>query len=82
MHKLLSVGLALAAGAVAGALGGNIRWAHAEGETPPRSQYFCFEASDINDLQTKANAAAQRGWHMAQAVGHPGASIWCFEQRR
>jgi hypothetical protein len=43
--------------------------------------YFCFQASSLTDLTTKANTAAQRGWRMVEGIGQPGASVWCFEQR-
>jgi len=81
MSKQLTVGLALVAGAFGGALSGAIGSARADDDVP-RSAYFCFEASNVSDLTTKANAAAQRGWRMVEGVGHPGASIWCFTQRR
>lgn len=80
-HKLLSVSLAFALGALAATILGTVRSAQAD-EDLPRAGYFCFQASGVQDLQTKANAAAQRGWRMVEGVGQPGASLWCFEQAR
>ncbi len=72
----------LAAGALGASLLGVIRDARAEDETP-RAAYFCFEASDANDLMVKSNAAAQRGWEMVAATaGRASAGTWCFKQRR
>jgi hypothetical protein len=81
MKKLAVVALCLASGALGAALFGVIRDARAE-DDPPRAPYLCFEASDVNDLQVKANAAAQRGWEMVAATSGRGAGTWCFKLRR
>ena len=71
---------AFALGALIATIFGTVRSAHAEDQVRPAG-YFCFQASSVMDLQTKANAAAQHGWRMVEGIGQPGASVWCFEQR-
>jgi hypothetical protein len=78
-RKHLGLVLAFSLGALAAAALGAVRSAQAEVE--PKAGYFCFEASGVQELQTKANAAARRGWRMVQGVGQPGGSLWCFEPR-
>ncbi len=75
--KLIAVfSLGVLAATVLGAIGK----ARAEDQVRPAG-YFCFQASSVADLTTKANAAAQRGWRMVQGIGQPNASLWCFEPR-
>ena len=57
-----------------------VRSAHAQDQVRPPG-YFCFQATSVQDLTTKANAAAQRGWRMVEGIGQPNASVWCFEPR-
>ena len=80
-HKLFSVAVAFALGAAAATVSGAVRSAQADDEKIRPAGYFCFQASSVNDLTTKANAAAQRGWRMVEGIGQPGASVWCFEPR-
>ena len=79
-HKLFSVALAFTLGAATATVLGAVSSAQADEKIRPAG-YFCFHASDVNDLQTKANAAAQRGWRMVEGIGMPSASVWCFEPR-
>lgn len=81
MRKLAVVALSLASFAMGAALFGVIREARA-GDEAARAAYFCFEASNVNDLMTKANAAARQGWEMVAGTAGRGAGTWCFKQRR
>ena len=80
-YRHLGVLGAFAAGALVATAVGSIRSARAEGDRISPAGYFCFQASNVTDLQTKANAAAQRGWRMVEGIGQPNASLWCFEPR-
>jgi hypothetical protein len=82
-HKLWGVAGAFVLGAVCATAFGAVRAAQADSKDDevPSAGYFCFQASGVLDLQTKANAAAQRGWRMVEGIGQPGASVWCFERR-
>jgi hypothetical protein len=72
----MGVLVAFVVGCVAGSRAGVQRAEAASIEQ--RWAYFCFEASSIDDLHTKANAAGLRGWEMSAASN----STWCFRQRR
>ena len=79
----LSISLSLIVGCVAGSTGYGVPKAEAAAVVEQRWSYFCFEASSVDDVSFKANAAGMRGWEMASATtGANGQSIWCFRQPR
>jgi len=83
----LLVSLAFIGGCVAGASRYGVSSAQASNGSyvvEQRWAYFCFQESNIDDINFKANAAGARGWEMVAASGSAnGASnVWCFRQPR
>jgi len=79
----LSISLAFIVGCVAGSSRYGVPKAEAAAVVEQRWSYFCFEASGVDDVSFKANAAGMRGWEMASATAsESGATIWCFRQPR
>jgi len=79
----LSVSLAFIVGCVAGSSRYGVPKAEAAAVVEQRWSYFCFEATGVDDVSFKANAAGMRGWEMASATtAEGGQTIWCFRQPR
>jgi hypothetical protein len=84
--RALLVGL-LTMGCVSGCVGsagskGPAEPREPEPHTGSRWAYFCFEESDVNDVNFKANAAGVNGWEMVAAANGNQGAIWCFRQVR
>lgn len=79
----LSVSLAFIVGCVTGSSRYGVPKAQAAAVVEQRWSYFCFEASTVDDVSFKANAAGMRGWEMASATNTANdQTIWCFRQPR
>jgi len=80
----LLVSLAFIGGCVAGASRYIVPPASASYVQEQRWAYFCFQGSNVDDVNFKANAAGARGWEMVAAGGlsDGSANIWCFRQPR
>jgi len=83
----LLVSLAFIGGCVAGASRYGVAPANASNGAyvvEQRWAYFCFQESNVDDINFKSNAAGARGWEMIAASGATagGANIWCFRQPR
>jgi hypothetical protein len=81
----LSISLAFMVGCVAGSSGLLLPPARAGGVIEQRWAYFCFERSNIDEINDMANGAGARGWELVAASpknGANGDAIWCFRQPR
>jgi predicted secreted Zn-dependent protease len=79
----LSISLAFIVGCVAGSSRYGVPRAEAAAVVEQRWSYFCFEASTVDDVHFKSNAAGMRGWEMvSSATNGSGQIIWCFRQPR
>ncbi len=80
----LLVSLAFIGGCVAGASRLAVPQAKASYVVEQRWAYFCFQDSNVDDVNYKANAAGARGWELVAASGSGGGNdaIWCFRQPR
>ena len=78
-----SLSLAFIAGCVASSTRYGVPKAEAAAVVEQRWSYFCFEATSVDDLSFKANAAGLRGWDLATNTVKPdGGTISCFRQPR
>jgi hypothetical protein len=80
----LSISLSFIVGCVASSTRYGVPKAEAAAVVEQRWSYFCFEASSVDDVSFKANAAGMRGWEMVSATSANanGQMIWCFRQPR
>jgi hypothetical protein len=79
----ISLSIAFMIGCAAGASRYGVPKAEAAAVVEQRWSYFCFEASTIDDVNFKANAAGMRGWELAaSATNTSGQTVWCFRQPR
>jgi hypothetical protein len=79
----LSISLAFIVGCVASSTHWGLPRAEAAAVAGPRWSYFCFEAANVNDVNSKANAAGMRGWELVTAATNAdGLMIWCLRQPR
>ena len=80
----LLVSLAFIGGCVAGASRLAVPPAQASYVVEQRWAYFCFQDSNVDDINYKANAAGARGWELVAASGSASGNdtIWCFRQPR
>lgn len=79
----LSLSLAFIVGCVTGQSRYGVPRAEAAAVVEQRWSYFCFEASTVDDVHFKANAAGLRGWEMvSSSTNNDGQIIWCFRQPR
>jgi len=80
----LSVSIAFIGGCVAGASRWAVSPAKASYVIEQRWAYFCFQDSNVDDVNYKANAAGARGWELVAAAnsGNGNDAIWCFRQPR
>jgi len=80
----LLVSFAFIGGCVAGASHFAVPSAKASYVVEQRWAYFCFQDSNVDDVNYKANAAGARGWELVTASGTAGGNdtIWCFRQPR
>jgi hypothetical protein len=80
----LAVSIAFIGGCVAGASRLAVSPAKASYVVEQRWAYFCFQDSNIDDVNYKANAAGARGWELVAATssGNGNDAIWCFRQPR
>lgn len=79
----LSLSLAFIVGCVASSSRYGVPRAEAAAVAEQRWSYFCFEANDVGDLSSKANAAGLRGWDMVTSTAKPdGQLVSCFRQPR
>ncbi len=79
----LSVSLAFIAGCVASSTRYGVPKAEAAAVVEQRWSYFCFEASNVDDLSFKANAAGLRGWDLVTSTTKTeGGIVACFRQPR
>ncbi len=80
----LSISLAFIVGCVTASTHyGGVPRAEAAAVVEQRWSYFCFEASTVDDVTFKANAAGLRGWEMvSSSTNANGQIIWCFRQPR
>ncbi|MEI9950853.1 MAG: hypothetical protein WDO74_18225 [Pseudomonadota bacterium] len=79
----LSISLAFIVGCVAGSTRYGVPKAEAAAVVEQRWSYFCFAASNIEDVNSKANAAGMRGWELsASTTNADGQTVWCFRQPR
>jgi len=79
----LSISVAFIVGCVSGASRYGVPRAEAAAVVEQRWSYFCFEASTVDDVHFKANAAGLRGWEMvSSSTNGNGQIIWCFRQPR
>jgi len=78
------VSMAFIGGCVAGASRYVVSPAKASYVVEQRWAYFCFQESNVDDVNFKANAAGARGWEMvvASGAGNAASNIWCFRQPR
>jgi predicted secreted Zn-dependent protease len=79
-----SVSLAFIVGCVAGSTRYGVPKAEAAAVVEQRWSYFCFDASSVDDVNFKANAAGMRGWELVTSApsASAGQSTWCFRQPR
>ena len=80
----LSISLAFIVGCVASSTRYGVPKAEAAAVVEQRWSYFCFEASSVDDVSFKANAAGMRGWEMVAGTPNPANDqmVWCFRQPR
>jgi len=79
----LSVSFAFIVGCVASSTRYGVSKAEAAAVVEQRWSYFCFEATSVDDVNFKANAAGMRGWEMAGSTSNDnGQMVWCFRQPR
>ena len=79
----LSISLAFVVGCVASSSRYGVPKAEAAAVVEQRWSYFCFEASSVDDLSFKANAAGLRGWDMVTSTAKDdGQLVSCFRQPR
>ncbi len=80
----LAVSIAFIGGCVAGASRVAVPSAKASYVVEQRWAYFCFQDSNIDDVNYKANAAGARGWELSAATSAANGNdaIWCFRQPR
>jgi len=80
----LTVSIAFIAGCVAGSTRLSVASAKASYVVEQRWAYFCFQESNVDDVNYKANAAGARGWELIAATTASNGSdaIWCFRQPR
>jgi hypothetical protein len=80
----LSISLAFIVGCVASSTRYGVPKAEAAAVVEQRWSYFCFEASSVEDVSFKANAAGMRGWEMVAATPNAANAqmVWCFRQPR
>jgi hypothetical protein len=79
----MSISLAFIVGCVASSGRYGVPRAEAAAVVEQRWSYFCFEASTVDDVHYKANAAGMRGWEMVSSSPNAnGQIIWCFRQPR
>lgn len=80
------IGLSISLAFIVGCVAGSTRYGVPKAEAAvveQRWSYFCFEASKVDDVSFKANAAGMRGWEMASATTNAeDQTIWCFRQPR
>ena len=77
----LSVTLAFIRGCVAGASRMALPPAKASYVVEQRWAYFCFQDSNVDDVNYKANAAGARGWELVAASGSAGGFAILAERR-
>ena len=79
----MSIPLSFILGCVASSSRYGVPRAEAAAVVEQRWSYFCFEASTVDDIHFKANAAGMRGWEMVSSSPNAsGQIIWCFRQPR
>lgn len=79
----ISISVAFIVGCMAGSSRYGVPRAEAAAVVEQRWSYLCFEASTVDDVQYKANAAGLRGWDLvASSTNANGQIIWCFRQPR
>lgn len=79
----LSISLAFMVGCVAATSGLLLPPALAGQVVEQRWAYFCFERSNVDDLNDMANGAGARGWELVAAASSKGGDpVWCFRQPR
>jgi hypothetical protein len=79
----MSISLAFIVGCVASSTRYGVPRAEAAAVVEQRWSYFCFEASTVDDVHYKANAAGLRGWELVtSSTNADGQIIWCFRQPR
>jgi len=80
----LSISVAFIVGCVASSTRFGVSRAEAAAVVEQRWSYFCFQASSVDDVSFKANAAGMRGWEMVTATPNSANDqmVWCFRQPR
>ena len=81
----MSISIAFIVGCVAGSSGLLLPPVRAGVVVEQRWAYFCFERSDVDDINHMANGAGARGWELVVASpknGGDGDAVWCFRQPR